>query len=173
MATVYLGIGSNLEREHHLPRGLAELDQRFGPLRVSSVLTCPAVGFLGPEFHNLVVGFETSLDVESLARALREIEYAHGRPRGPVPRNASRTLDIDLLLYDDLVRHDELLDLPRADLCKYAFVARPMAELAPQLRHPETGQTMAEIWAAMAPTAAPMRRVELAPPPERELGVAG
>lgn len=166
MATVYVGVGSNIERERNVRSGLTELARRFGPLRVSSVLECEAVGFEGPAFYNLVVGFDTALAPEALAEALREVEYAHGRPRGPVSRNSSRTLDLDLLLYDQLVRHDGRLEVPRQDLYKYAFVAWPMAELAPALRHPETGETMAAIWRSMAPEAPALRCVNL------ELGAA-
>lgn len=160
---VYLGLGSNIDPTRNLPAGLAALERRFGLLRVSSVLECEAVGFVGPRFLNLVVGLQTRLGVEELARGLRELEYEHGRPRGPVSRNSSRTLDIDLLLYGALVRHDDSLDVPRPDLYKYAFVAAPMAELAPRLRHPETGECMAEIWAAMQSGAPAMRAVKLAP----------
>lgn len=160
MTEVYVGVGSNMDRAVNVASGVRALAQRFGALRLSTVFETAAVGFDGPDFYNFVVGFRTELEPEALAEALREIEYQHGRPRGPLPRNSSRTLDIDLLLYGELIRHDAVIDVPRVDLVKYAFVAGPMAELAPDLRHPESGETMAEIggrFAAVGLRVVPLR----------------
>lgn len=81
-----------------------------------------------------------------------------GRVRGPDPFS-SRTLDLDLLLYGDAVLPEPSIRVPREDIRKYAFVLGPLAELAPGLRHPLTGETMAELWAAFDQAAHPLQRV--------------
>lgn len=149
MAAVWVGIGSNIGREVNVASGLAALEREFGALRVSPIYRAAAVGMAGDEFYNLVAGFRTELAPADLVGVLHRIEAEHGRRRDPAAgRCLSRTLDIDLLLYDDLVRHDEAVDVPRADILRYAFVLRPLADVAGAERHPETGATFAELWAA-------------------------
>lgn len=143
---VYIGIGSNIEPYRHIPHAIRLLRERFGELRVSPVYACPAVGFNGADFLNLVVGFDTAADIPALLQALRCIESHCGRVRGE--RSASRTLDLDLLLYGDAVMDTGEARLPRADILEYAFVLKPLAEIAPEARHPVDGRTFAELWAA-------------------------
>jgi 2-amino-4-hydroxy-6-hydroxymethyldihydropteridine diphosphokinase len=92
-----------------------------------------------------VIACEVDEDVHSVNRALAEIEDAHGRDRSG-PRFSSRTLDLDLLLYDGLVLDENGLKLPREEILKNAFVLWPLAEIAPQLVHPVAGKTYAELW---------------------------
>ena len=146
MATVYISLGSNIERERNTRAGILALRERFGPLQLSSVYESQAVGFEGDAFYNMVIGCKVSEDVHSTNRALAEIEDAHGRDRSG-PRFSSRTLDLDLLLYDDLVLDEKGLKLPREEILKNAFVLWPLAEIAPDMIHPETGTTFAELWA--------------------------
>lgn len=145
MARVHVSIGSNIDREEHIRAAVSELRARFGELRLSSVYESEAVGFDGDNFLNMVVAFDTELDVRSVAQTLRAIEDKHGRVRSG-PRFSSRTLDLDLLLYDELVSRDEGLDVPRAEITKNAFVLRPLAEIAPQALHPTVRLTFAELW---------------------------
>jgi 2-amino-4-hydroxy-6-hydroxymethyldihydropteridine diphosphokinase len=147
MATIYISLGSNIERERHTRAGIEALRKRFGPLRLSSVYESEAVGFEGDAFYNMVIGCEVSEDVHRINRALAEIEDAHGRDRSG-PRFSSRTLDLDLLLYDDLVLDQKGLKLPREEILKNAFVLWPLAELAPDLVHPLAGKSYADLWAA-------------------------
>jgi 2-amino-4-hydroxy-6-hydroxymethyldihydropteridine diphosphokinase len=147
MAEIYVGVGSNVERERHIRAGIAALEGRFAPLALSPVYRAKAVGFAGDDFFNLVVGFHTALSAEEVMRCLREIEFANGRRRGEL-RFAPRTLDLDLLLYDDLVGSGEDYMVPRKDILEYAFVLRPLADLAPGGIHPVQRRTYAELWAA-------------------------
>jgi 2-amino-4-hydroxy-6-hydroxymethyldihydropteridine diphosphokinase len=145
VAAVYLGIGSNVDAEKNLRLAVRELRRRFGELALSETYRNAPVGFEGAEFLNLVAGLETD---SSPAHILTHIEAIHrlvGRQRGDA-RFSSRPLDIDLLLYDDLILNEAPIRLPRADVLKYSFVLRPIAEIAPDLVHPETGRTMAEHW---------------------------
>ena len=142
---VYVGIGSNIDREKNITGGLAELASIFGELQVSSIYESRAYGFSGDNFYNLVAGFTTDLPVDNIAGHLREIEYRFGRERQQ-EKYAPRTLDIDLLVYGDHVHENEHLALPREDIEKYSFVLCPLAEIAPGETHPLTGKTYAQMW---------------------------
>jgi len=147
MTEVFVGIGSNVEPEKHVRMAVQMLRARFGSLRLSPVYRNRAVGFAGDDFLNLVTAFDTGLGVDDLNAALDEIELACGRRRGAA-RFSPRTLDLDLLLYG--ARVDAALKLPRKEILKYDFVLRPMAELAPGQRHPESGITYGEHWEKFA-----------------------
>ena len=147
MACVYLSLGSNVEREVHIRAALDALSGRFAPLRISSVYESEAVGFAGEAFYNLVVGFETDLDLASLVVFLKQLEDANGRDRSQ-PKFSARTLDVDVLLYGDQVGELVGIRLPRQEITENAFVLRPLAEIAPDLLHPELTQTLGELWQA-------------------------
>ena len=149
MAQVYVSIGSNIDREVHIRAALHSLSERFGKLELSTVYESKAVGFEGGNFFNLVAGFTTRASPYEIVEALREMEAAHGRRRDG-SRLASRTLDIDLLLYDDLILHDGGLVIPREEITQQAFVLKPLAELAGGRRHPVTRQTFADMWRTFA-----------------------
>lgn len=154
MPRVYVGIGSNIERDMNIRGGVAELEKLYGPLILSSVYESHAYGFEGDNFYNLVAGFDTDDTIEQVADNLRRIEYAFGRTRNG-QRFTSRKLDLDLLLYGDQVRHDEL-DVPREDITRYAFVLCPLAEIAGSARHPEKGDTYAEMWQSFSKNKQPL-----------------
>lgn len=156
----WLSLGSNLEPERHLRAALAELRARFGALRVSPVYRFPAVGFEGPEFLNLAVGLDSDLDPFALNDWLHALEDRHGRRRD-VPRYSSRTLDVDIVLFDELILHGPgNLEIPRKELA-HAFVLKPLADIAPDVREPRSGRTVAALWAASADASAAIERVDL------------
>ena len=155
MARVYLSLGSNLEPVRYLNAALDELRARFGELSVSPAYRSKSVGFDGADFVNLAVGLNTELSPEALNAWLHALEDRHGRRRD-VPRFSDRTLDVDIVLYDDLVRQGEgHLDIPRKEL-RHAFVLKPIADIAPQLKHPLTGQTMAALWSSFPADSEPL-----------------
>ena len=158
MARVYLGLGSNIDPEHNLRLGIEELGKRFGDLQLSAVYRGAAAGFEGDDFLNLVVGLDTDASPTSISDEIEVIHELAGRRRGE-DKFASRTLDIDLLLYDDLIVDEPPLRLPRSDILEYSFVLRPLAELAPALMHPCTGRTLAEHWQAFDQDSQPLTLV--------------
>ena len=160
MPQVYVSIGSNIERDQHIRAALAALRKQFGALSVSTVYQTCAVGFEGDDFYNLVAGFATHRDVHSVARALHAIEADQGRLRG-AGKFAARTLDIDLLLYDDLIINEPGLKLPRAEITRYAFVLGPLAEIAGAQLHPTLGKSFATLWAEFAGDKTDLRPVQL------------
>ncbi|AND70010.1 2-amino-4-hydroxy-6-hydroxymethyldihydropteridine pyrophosphokinase [Dyella thiooxydans] len=155
MARVYLSLGSNVEPQRYLPAALDELRARFGALAVSPAYRTKSVGFEGPDFVNLAVGLDTDLPPQALNDWLHALENRHGRRRD-VPRYSDRTLDVDIVFYDQLVTEGtEHLQVPRDEL-KHAFVLRPIADIAPDFVHPVSGRSMAELWAAFPADTAPM-----------------
>ncbi|KAF0810628.1 7,8-dihydro-6-hydroxymethylpterin-pyrophosphokinase [Alcanivorax sp. S71-1-4] len=145
---VYLSLGSNIDREHNIRAGLDALAAQFGDVHLSPVYESEAVGFDGEPFLNLVARIDTGLPLGELAGLLRDIEAAHGRVRGD-KKFASRTLDIDVLTYGDLTGLVDGVELPRDEILKHAFVLRPLADLAPQARHPVLGETYAALLARL------------------------
>ena len=160
MGSALLSLGSNLEPERHLAAAAAALRERFPGVRFSPVYRVPAVGFEGPDFLNAAAQLESDLDPVALDAWLHALEDAQGRRRD-VPRFSSRTLDIDLVFYDDQVlRGPGHLQLPRPEL-KHAFVLLPLARLAPTFRDPLSGRTLAQLWAAHPEHAAPPAQAAL------------
>jgi len=141
----YISIGSNINKDEHIPASLRALEQTFGELTVSSIYESEPVGFTGDVFYNLVVGFDSDLEVKAVAKQLRQIELDNGRTRDS-RKFAARTLDLDLILYGDLIVNDGRLQIPRDEIEHYAFVLEPLAEIAPSLQHPVTHISYAELW---------------------------
>jgi 2-amino-4-hydroxy-6-hydroxymethyldihydropteridine diphosphokinase len=155
MARVYLSLGSNLDPVRYLNAALDELRARFGDMTVSPAYRSQSVGFDGAEFVNLAVGLDTDLSPEALNDWLHELEDRHGRRRD-VPRFSDRTLDVDIVFYDNLVRRGRgHLEIPRKEL-KHAFVLKPIADIAPQLVHPVSGKTMLALWKAFPAHSEPL-----------------
>lgn len=163
MTRVYLSLGSNQEPHRHLQAALDELRTRFGPIDVSPVYRSASVGFDGADFVNLAVALDTELEPHALNDWLHALEDRHGRRRDG-PRYSDRTLDVDIVLYGEhVINGPGHLQIPRPEL-KHAFVLRPLADIAPVLRHPLSGITMAELWANFPTDREPLTLITLAAP---------
>jgi 2-amino-4-hydroxy-6-hydroxymethyldihydropteridine diphosphokinase len=162
MPRVWLSIGSNQDREQNIRGAVRALRAEFGELTLSSVYESPAVGFDGDPFFNLVAGISTDLPADLLNKRLRAIEEAHGRIRQG-EKFTSRTLDLDLLTYDNLVSDNKGIKLPREEILRYSFVLMPLAEVAGEERHPLNGRTYGELWEAFDSSSQPIWRSEFQP----------
>ncbi len=166
--TVYVAAGSNVAPLENLRRALDVLDHDFAPVTVSRAYANAAVGFEGDDFINLVVGFQTDLNVHQVIERLHAAETACGRER-LAPKWAPRAMDLDILLFGDTVCAGPGLTLPRPDLLKRAYMLGPAAEIAPDTVHPIERRTLRELWRDLQATQAAhaMRPVELAWKPAR------
>ena len=168
LTRVYLGLGSNVERERHLTAGLDALAGFLQQMECSPVFESQAVGINSGPFLNLVVTGLPDLPLIELDRRLKFIEADNGRY---APERKGLPLDIDVLMYGDLHGNFDGLILPRAEILKNAFVLWPLSLIAPQLVHPGAGKSMAQLWSEA--------RIDqvLAPVPflwhERQLTIAG
>jgi len=142
---VYLALGSNINAEHNLQAAAQRLASRFHLRAVSPVYETAPVGKTDqPNFLNAAASIETDLAAAELKQALQAIEQELGRVRTD-DKNAPRTIDLDISLFDAQVLDLEQRHIPDPDILRYPHIARPLADLAPQQRHPETGQTLQEI----------------------------
>ena len=160
MPVAYLGLGSNLDAEQNLQLASRELRDRFSLQKISTAYRSKALGFDGDDFLNAVACIETELTPQELCGELELIHDLAGRTRRS-EKFISRSLDIDLLLYDQLVLNEPPVRLPREDVLKYSFVLRPLAEIAPNYRHPVTGQLISEHWQEFDAASHPLVAVNL------------
>lgn len=143
LTPVYLGLGSNSERELRLSAGLDALAVLLQDMRCSTVFESEPVGIKSGLFFNLVVTGLTALPLLELDRRLKFIEADNGRY---APERKGLPLDIDVLMYGDLHGSFDGLVLPRAEILKNAFVLWPLSLIAPNLVHPGAGKPMAQLW---------------------------
>ena len=155
---VFVSVGSNIEPERNLRLACNELEQDFGDLSLSPVYRNPAVGFEGDDFLNMVIGFQSADAPEHIVARMEELHRKAKRVRQQNPYSP-RTLDVDVLLYGDLVRRR--LKLPHGDIDKYGFVLGPLAEIAPDIRHPVNGKTMQALWNEFDESDCPMTQVDI------------
>ncbi|MBP6533652.1 MAG: 2-amino-4-hydroxy-6-hydroxymethyldihydropteridine diphosphokinase [Arenimonas sp.] len=145
MHKAYLSLGSNERPEHYLQLAVNALRDTFGDIILSDWVQTEAVGFDGPDFINGAAVIETDWDVYRLNDWLHALEDAHGRKRD-VQRFSNRTLDIDIIFFDDLILQGPgNLQIPRPEL-KHAFVLGPLAQIAPDYVNPETGISLGALW---------------------------
>ena len=145
MSVAWLGLGSNMFAETHIRAGIRELKSDFDNVVLSPVYSSTAVGFEGDDFINLVARIETEMHPLELRQYLRDLEDRFGRKRN-VAKFSDRSLDIDILLYDDLVVLSPVLEIPRAEILKFAHVLKPLADLEPDLIHPTELRSITDIW---------------------------
>jgi 2-amino-4-hydroxy-6-hydroxymethyldihydropteridine diphosphokinase len=161
VARVYVSVGSNIDRERNIALALSLLEASFGELHRSSVYESEAVGFDSDPFYNLVVEFTTHHTPREIQNMLHCIEEASGRIR--TAGLSARTLDLDMLLYDDLVIDADGLVMPRTDITRYAFVLGPLAEIAGEQRHPVSGERYADMWSAFDDAGQTLSRIDWPP----------
>ena len=148
--SVFIGVGSNIDKFDNICAAIEALDKSFAPIRVSPVYETPAVGFDGPNFHNLVIGFKTGQSPGEVYQRLRDIESSRNRVRTGEQFD-SRTLDLDLLLYGEQCIVNESFRIPHDDVLRYAFVLKPLVDLSPGLKHPVLGIALRELWCSFKP----------------------
>jgi len=148
MPDVFVGVGANLDPGKNIRKALRLLQQDFNNICCSPVYQNTAVGFDGPPFINLVVQFDSSAGADEVHNMLKRIEYQCGRIEG-AERFASRTMDLDLLLYGDRILHGNGVHVPREDILQHAYVLKPLADLYPQGVHPLQGQRYIDLWRVM------------------------
>ena len=153
MTIAYISLGSNVEPEKNLDYGLRRLREAATVLAVSSVYQTPPFGYLDqPDFLNVTVKVETGLDPVTFKHLLYDIERGSGRAREQqLTKWGPLELDLDLLLWGDTALEfgEKPWNVPNEGILQYAAVAVPLAEIAPDERHPVTGQTFAEIAARL------------------------
>jgi len=145
MARIYISIGSNLgDRLRFLQQGLNAVAQQIGKvLKASSVVETPALGFDGNSFLNACFLVETKMKADEVLEKLLGIEKQHGRKRLNYKGYKNRTLDLDLLFYDDEIVQTKNLTLPHPELQNRRFVLHPLSEIAPDKIHPVMQKTVA------------------------------
>jgi 2-amino-4-hydroxy-6-hydroxymethyldihydropteridine diphosphokinase len=146
MPKIWISLGSNQQRELCLRTAIAALRKRYGSLLISPVYESAAIGFVGDPFYNLVVGCETDDSPHTVVITLRELETLCGRVRN-VEKFSARSLDLDLLTWGEEPVQQDGIFLPRQEILQYAFVLRPLADVAGQELHPLLKQTYQALWA--------------------------
>jgi 2-amino-4-hydroxy-6-hydroxymethyldihydropteridine diphosphokinase len=151
-AATYIALGSNIgDREEHLRSAIAALNQIGDVTAVSSFYETEPVGTISqPDFLNAAVELRTQQKPEELLASLLRIEQQHGRHRTVAPPKGPRTLDLDLLSYDNIVLQTPTLTLPHPALEQRRFVLAPLAEIAPQWQHPVSSRTATQMLADLA-----------------------
>lgn len=143
MPRIYISVGSNNDREKNIHAAINALTEHYGEIICSPVYETEAYGFTGEPFFNLVVALNTDETPQTVIHVLKNIEDENGRQRSS-EKFSDRTLDLDLLTWSDIV--DERLKIPREDIMLYAFVLLPLADIAANDKHPESGLTYAQLW---------------------------
>ena len=144
MSQIFIGIGSNVDREKNIASCINKLKENYQGFSMSPIYETASMGFSGPNFYNLVCKFETDEKLHDLKLNLNKIEIAHGRTHGET-KFSSRTLDIDILYYDSLVMETNDITVPRGEIICYDFVLRPLVDIAPDFIHPKEKLTNQEI----------------------------
>ena len=161
MSHVYVSLGSNVDRQKNMVKAVHAMRAVFGNIWVSPVYSSAAVGFEGDDFLNLVVGFETDKPVQQIVASFRQIEDDLGRDRSQ-PRYSPRPIDLDILIYDNLILDESGIQIPRREILRSSFVLKPLQDLIPDYLHPESGTSFGELWQSMAPGDPELELVELA-----------
>lgn len=163
MHTAFLGLGSNIEAERNMSSAIACLREIFGKITFSPFYRCTPFGFEGEDFINAVARVKTAMTPLELRTYLIGLENQHERDR-EVPKYSSRTLDVDILLYDDLYLLSPQLEIPREEILRAAYVLKPLADLAPGLVHPVKRQKILNLWEAFSGDKTGLRPIDFSLP---------
>tara|TARA_B100000614_G_scaffold256677_1_gene275651 strand:- start:154 stop:642 length:489 start_codon:yes stop_codon:yes gene_type:complete len=144
MSQIFIGVGSNVDREKNITSCIIRLRENYDNFSMSPIYETSSMGFSGPNFYNLVCKFETSEKLQELKLNLNKIEMDHGRTHGET-KFSSRTLDIDILYYDSMIIEVDNITVPRDEITRYDFVLRPLVDIAPNFIHPKEKLTHQEI----------------------------
>ena len=155
-----LSLGSNIDREVNIRTAVQAIIRKYEKLDISPVYETEAVGFQGPPFLNLVLGFLTRRSVEIIIQDMREIEAAAGRVRSNTFDN--RVLDIDVVLFGAYVLYPRY-NIPRVELEKCGYVLKPLSDLYPDTKHPVNGQTYLELWHSFDQSSQPLEVIDFNP----------
>lgn len=143
---VFIALGSNIDPAVRLQQAARALREYFPDVRFSRCYRNAACGFDGPDFINAVAGFSTALPVSGVLQVMRDIESRCGRAP-EAPKWEPRAMDLDLLLYGEMIGSGPGYTLPRPDLLKRLYMLGPLAQWLPQLVYPPSGPTIGELWA--------------------------
>ncbi len=152
----WLGLGSNIDAEINIRSAVAALRSHYGELLISPVYESEAVGFDGDNFLNLVVGIHTDETIDQLNQVLKQIEDDNGRSREG-KKFSSRTLDIDILTYGQHDLTEQGINIPRHEILTYAFVLKPLSDVAPDGMHPHLEMTYKRLWEGFDQQSQPMK----------------
>lgn len=160
MTRVFVAAGSNVDAERNLRLASHELVKTFGNVQFSPAYQNVAAGFEGDDFINFVAAFDTELPVRAVVAELQRIEGLCGRERH-APKWAPRSMDLDILLFGDMVCDEPGLVLPRPDLLRRAYMLGPMADVGGDVVHPLERRTMSALWERFDRDGHPLTRIEL------------
>ncbi len=146
MSRIYLSLGSNIDARNNIREGIKALNSRFGEMILSPIVESEPVGFIGDPFINLMTVLETDRPIPELSKEFRQIEYDFGREDN-APKFSGRTLDIDIVLVDQLHGDHFGIQLPRKDLFEHGYMLYPLALMEPELIPPGQEKTVKELWA--------------------------
>ncbi|MDV7104549.1 2-amino-4-hydroxy-6-hydroxymethyldihydropteridine diphosphokinase [Vibrio sp. TH_r3] len=147
MTMVYIGVGTNVEREKHAKAAIEALSSLTHLCRVSSIYECESLGFDSTPFYNFVVELKTTESLSDFSQLMRSIEIKWGRS-STAKKFQDRSLDLDILLFGEEVSLSSPI-VPREDIFKYPFVIQPLYDLVPDLVIPMDGRTVKDIWQDM------------------------
>jgi len=157
---VWLGLGSNIDAELNIRAAVTALRRHYGELVISPVYESEAVGFQGNNFLNLVVGIQTDESIDELNQVLKKIKDDNGRSRSG-EKFSSRSLDIDILTYGQHDLTEQGINIPRHEILTYAFVLKPLSDVAPDGLHPHLEMTYKRLWDGFDQQSQPMRHYEM------------
>ena len=157
---VYVSIGSNIDKSRNMVSCVRMMREIFDELKLSPVYESNAVGFEGESFYNMVAAFKTDRSPFSIANKLRDIERHHHRKRNK-NQLESRTLDLDQILHGELIINENGVRIPHDDIVRYAFVLRPLADIASHRQHPALNKTYKELWSGFDHSETPLKKISL------------